>query len=74
MQKVVLRCRYDAAVLSHMCHNYGSTSSEKCPAGGFVCPFVHQNEDGAWIMEKGCRDVSASDWKKVLKEERPEER
>lgn len=66
MNTISLQVRYDAKTLSHMCNSFGTNASQKCTAGGFICPFVHLDENGNWIMDKSCSKISPSDWEALI--------
>lgn len=65
--KVTLLMRHSSEQLSTMCKEYGTTSHGTCPKGVFVCPFMHQDEKGSWIMNVPCGEIKSSDWDSLLK-------
>lgn len=64
--KVTLQTRHDSEYLSTMCRYYGTTQDGICPKGIFVCPFMHQDESGSWILDVPCGEIKPSDWDSVL--------
>ena len=69
MVSITLRVRSDSSTLSELCHDYGGNRSLQCPSGTFVCPFVNQDENGSWIYEKPCTEITPSDWERFLKDD-----
>ena len=66
MNTISLQVRYNAKTLSHMCRAFGTNASQSCTVGGFICPFVHQDENGGWTMDKKCREILPSDWEALI--------
>lgn len=66
MNTITLRVQYDTKELVEMCHNFHNNVSRRCPAGGFMCPFVRRNEEGSWVYDKPCGDITESDWERLI--------
>lgn len=64
--KVTLLIRHTSDQLSSMCREYESTQCGICPKGVFVCPFMHQDENGTWIKDMSCGDITPSHWDSIL--------